>query len=54
VALFIKMNDMVCSDHYVIPLAHRPSVVAMGTKLSAPPSGTSLLMDTLAHWYKED
>ena len=53
VALFIKMNDIVCSDHYVIPLAQRPSVVAVANKLSAPPSGTTLLMDTLAHWYKD-
>ena len=53
VALFIKMNDIVCSDHYVIALAHRPSVVAVANKLSAPPSGTTLLMDTLAHWYKD-
>ena len=53
VALFIKMNDIVCSDHYVIPLAHRAAAVAMGHKLSAPPSGTTLQLDTLAHWYKE-
>ena len=53
VALFIKMNDLVCSDNYVIALAHRPSVVAMASKLSAPASGTTLVMDTLAHWYKD-
>ncbi len=53
VALFIKMNDIVCSDNYIIVLAHRPSVVALANKLQAPASGTGLVLDTLAHWYKE-
>ena len=38
-ALFIKMNDLVCSDNYIIPVVYRPRVSAAVNKLSAPLSG---------------
>ena len=33
-ALFIRMNDMVCADHVVVPVVHRPRVAAVSARLS--------------------
>ena len=52
-ALFIKMNDLVCSDNYIIPVVYRPRVSAAVTKLSAPLSGWDNDMWALPHWFKE-
>ena len=52
-AMFIKMNDVVCSDAYVQPVVYRPRVSAAVNKLVAPLSGWDNDMWALAHWYKE-
>ena len=52
-ALFIKMNDLVCSDDYIIPVVYRPRVSAAVTKLTAPLSGWDNDLWALPHWFKE-
>jgi peptide/nickel transport system substrate-binding protein len=52
-AMFIRMNDIVCGDGYVIPLVFRPRVSAAGTKVVAHLSGWDNDTWALAHWYKE-
>jgi len=53
VALFIKMNDMVCADGYMHPLLFRPSVAAVGNKLQATLSGWSNDMSAVGSWFRE-
>lgn len=52
-AMFIKMNDLVINDGYIIPVVFRPRASAAGTKLVAPLSGWDNDLWALAHWYKE-
>ncbi len=52
-AMFIKLNDLVCSDGYIIPVVFRPRVSAAAHKLSAPLSGWDNDLWALPHWYKE-
>jgi peptide/nickel transport system substrate-binding protein len=52
-ALFIKLNDLVCSDHAVIPLILRPRVRGSSTKLVPWLSGWDLDFAQLQNWYKE-
>ena len=52
-ALFIKMNDLVSSDGYIIPVVFRPRVSAAVNKLAAPLSGWDNDMWALPHWFKE-
>jgi peptide/nickel transport system substrate-binding protein len=52
-AMFIKMNDLVCSDGYVQPVVYRPRVSAAVTKLTTHLSGWDNDMWALPHWYKE-
>ena len=52
-ALFIKMNDLVCSDGYIQPVIFRPRTSAAALKLSAPLSGWDNDMWALASWYRE-
>ena len=51
--LFIKMNDLVSGDGYVIPVVFRPRVSAAVNKLSAPLSGWDNDMWALPSWFKE-
>lgn len=51
--LFIRMNDLLCLDGYVIPVVFRPRVSASVTKLSAPLSGWDNDMWALPHWFRE-
>jgi peptide/nickel transport system substrate-binding protein len=51
-ALFIRMNDLVCGDGYLIPLMFRFNVSAVANRLIAPPTGWDLDMSTLAEWYR--
>jgi peptide/nickel transport system substrate-binding protein len=53
VAMFVKMNDLVINDGYIIPVVFRPRASAAGTKLSAPLSGWDNDLWALASWYKE-
>ena len=52
-ALFIKMNDLICSSNQIIPVVFRPRVSAANVKLAAPLSGWDNDMWALPHWYKE-
>ncbi len=51
--LFIRMNDLVVGDGYVLPIIDRKSVRAMARNLIAPLSGWQNDMATLPHWYRE-
>ena len=52
-AMFIKMNEMVVGDGYIIPVVFRPRPSAAALKLVAPLSGWDNDMWALPHWYKE-
>lgn len=52
-AMFIKLNDLVCADHYIIPVVFRPRVSAAGLRMVAPLSGWDNDTWAIAHWYKE-
>jgi peptide/nickel transport system substrate-binding protein len=52
-AMFIRMNDLVCSDGYVVPVVYRPRVSTTVHKLSAPLSGWDNDLWALPHWFRE-
>jgi peptide/nickel transport system substrate-binding protein len=52
-ALFVKMNDLVCGDGYLVPLLARPNVAGLASKLVAPISGWTMDTGTLSEWYRE-
>ena len=52
-ALFVRMNDLVCNDGYLIPLLARPNVSGVANKLVAPISGWAQDTATLADWTRE-
>jgi peptide/nickel transport system substrate-binding protein len=52
-ALLIRINDLVVNDQAVIPVAYRPRVSALNTRLRAPLSGWDSDLANLKDWYKE-
>jgi len=52
-ALFIKMNDLVVNDGYIIPLFARPRPVGTVNKLTAPISAWDNLTSFMTYWYRE-
>jgi peptide/nickel transport system substrate-binding protein len=52
-AMFIKMNETVINDAYIIPVVFRPRASAAGNKLVNHLSGWDNDLWALAHWYKE-
>jgi peptide/nickel transport system substrate-binding protein len=52
-ALFIRLNDLVSGDGYIIPLVNRPRVSGVGTKMVAPLSGWDNINWALHSWYRE-
>ncbi len=52
-ALFIRMNDLLCGSHHIIPLIHRPDVVGLGRAMRAPMSGWDLGVGFIHDWYRE-
>ncbi len=52
-ALFIRMNDLVVKDGYIIPLISRPRVRGAVLKLVAPLTGWDLDFSSLHNWYRE-
>ena len=52
-AMFIKMNEMVVGDHYILPEVYRLGVVALKRDIVAPISGWDLNFWQLANWYRE-
>ena len=51
-AMFIRMNDLVCGDGYLIPLMFRLNVSALSQRLAAPLTGWDLDMSSLAEWHR--
>jgi len=52
-ALFIRMNELVCSDNAVIPVVYRPRVAAVSNALRLSLSGWDNDFWDLADWYRE-
>jgi peptide/nickel transport system substrate-binding protein len=52
-ALFIRMNDLVCGDHHLLPLVTRPKVAAASRGLQLPLSGWSEDLAVLGHAWRE-
>jgi peptide/nickel transport system substrate-binding protein len=52
-ALFIRMNDMVVKDGYVIPLISRPRVRGVALKLATSLTGWDLDFSMLHNWFRE-
>ena len=52
-ALFIRMNDLVCSEGHVLPLMYRPSVAALRNGLIAELSGWGEELGSLHDWYRQ-
>ena len=52
-ALFIRMNDLVCSDNYVIPVVARPRVSGQASRLVTALSGWDNDMWAINAWYRE-
>ena len=52
-ALLIAMNDLICREHAVIPIAYRPSMYGVGRQLVAPLSGWDTALSSVAEWYSE-
>jgi len=52
-ALFIRMNDLVVGDGYVLPIIARTTARALNRRLMAPLSGWRNDTASLPHWYRE-
>jgi peptide/nickel transport system substrate-binding protein len=52
-ALFIRMNDLVVGDGYVLPIIARKSARALNNRLVAPLSDWQSDIASLPHWYRE-
>ena len=52
-ALFIRMNDLVCNDGYILPVVYRPSVDGLARTLVAPITGWDLSLAAIHEWYRE-
>ena len=52
-ALFIRMNDILCTDGHVIPVVSRAGVCCMNSRLVAPLTPWDANTSTLAHWHRE-
>jgi peptide/nickel transport system substrate-binding protein len=50
-ALFIKLNDLVCSDHHIIPVVARPRVQAVASRMVVHQSGWDNDLWALSHWH---
>jgi peptide/nickel transport system substrate-binding protein len=51
--LIIKLNDLVCSDGYIVPVVNRPRVSGVANKLVAPLSGWDNIVWALHSWYRD-
>jgi peptide/nickel transport system substrate-binding protein len=52
-AYIIKLNDLVCSDGYIVPVVNRPRVSGVANKLVAPLSGWDNIVWALHSWYRD-
>ena len=53
-AMFIKLNDLVVGDHYILPEINRPRPTALKTGLVPHESGWDNDLWQIANWYRED
>ena len=51
-ALLIRLNDIVCSEHAIIPIVYRPTASALLHALQAPISGWTIETAQIADWYR--
>ena len=51
--MYIKLNEIVVGDHYILPEVARPAVVALKNGLIAHLSGWDNNLWQLANWYRE-
>jgi peptide/nickel transport system substrate-binding protein len=51
-ALLIKLNDLVCNAHVVVPIVARPKLNALGKNLQAPISGWTQESGRIFDWHK--
>ena len=52
-ALFIRLNDILVGDGYVIPIANRPIVSALAKNLRAQLSSWASDVFLIQDWYRE-
>jgi len=52
-AMYIKLNDIVVGDHYILPEVYRPRVTALKNGVTAHLSGWDNDLWQLANWYRE-
>ena len=52
-AMFIKLNEIVVGDHYILPEVNRPRVTALKSDMVAHPSGWDSDLWQIANWYRE-
>ncbi len=51
-ALLIRLNDIVCGEHAIIPIVYRPTGSALLNGLQAPISGWIIETAQIADWYR--
>jgi peptide/nickel transport system substrate-binding protein len=51
--MFIRINELACSDHAVIPVVYRPKVGAVSNRMRLDISGWDNDLATLKDWYRE-
>jgi peptide/nickel transport system substrate-binding protein len=51
--MYIKLNEMVVGDNYILPVVYRPRVTALNSSVTAHLSGWDNDMWQLASWYRE-
>jgi peptide/nickel transport system substrate-binding protein len=52
-AMYIRLNDMVVGDHYILPEVYRPRVTALKSGITAHLSGWDNDLWQIANWYRE-
>jgi peptide/nickel transport system substrate-binding protein len=52
-AMFIKLNDLVVTDNYILPVVRRPKVQAVRSNLVAHLAGWDNDLYQIASWYRE-
>ncbi len=51
--MVVRMNDIVCKDHVVLPLVHRRNTHAVAHTLVAPMSGWDGAYSAIADWHRQ-
>jgi peptide/nickel transport system substrate-binding protein len=51
-AMLMRLNDLVCADHVVIPIVYRPKASAVANNLQAPISGWAVETNRMHDWYR--